>query len=88
MYSHLQDEQLHPQKKNNEITVDNTMNMNSQCDAAVNMGGKNGESLLGKEWEVTSVRRTTLGRCWLAFCVDSPDEMQMSVMYAASLWHC
>lgn len=50
MYSHLQDEQLHLQNKNNEITADNTMNMNSQCAAAVSMGGRNGESLLGKEW--------------------------------------
>lgn len=50
MYSHLQDEQLHPQNKNNEITADNTTNMNSQCAAAVSTGGRNGESLLGKEW--------------------------------------
>lgn len=28
------------------------MNMNSQCAAADNMGGRNGKSLLGKEWEV------------------------------------
>lgn len=41
-----------PEQKNNEITVDNAMNMNSQCAAAVSTGGRNGKSLVGKEWEV------------------------------------
>lgn len=40
-----------PRTKNNEITVDNAMNMNSQCAAAANTGGRNGKSLLGNEWE-------------------------------------